>query len=425
MDRRTRINASLLRATVAAAWIACPWAAQAQTAAAAAAPVSILNLRQAFDAAWARQPEAMALQARRDATQAQQQAAQSWTPEPVALEISNKTDRLNRNAGARELEVGVAVPLWLPGERSKSASLAEAEGAAVESRVTAAQLRVAAAVREAWWQWQRARIEAGSAREQLDNARRIAADVARRTKAGDLARADQHQADGAVAAAESGLAQAAAGLAAAQQQLRALTGSTPAASDTAGASAEPVPAVASGEVDAHAALQELKDRATVAERTAALAATQSRANPELMLATTRDRGAFGETSQQTITLGVRIPFGGGPRHDARSAKARAEAAEVQAQLTLERERLGAEREAASIRVDASRTQLAAAERRAQLARESRGFFDKSFRLGETDLPTRLRIEAEAAEAERQAARVRLELAAAVSAWRQALGLLPE
>ena len=425
MNRRTRIKARLLHATVAAAWIACPWTAQAQTTAASEAPATVMSLRQAFDAAWARQPEAMALQPRRDAARAQRQAAQSWTPEPAALEVSNKTDRLNRNGGARELEVGVAVPLWLPGERSKSAALADAEGAAIESRATAAQLRVAATVREAWWQWQRARIEADSARDQLDNTRRIAADVARRTKAGDLARADQHQADGAVAAAESGLAQAEAGLAAAQQHLRALAGRAPVASDAASAAeALPTPA-ASGEVDAHAALQELKDRATVAERTAALAATQSRANPELMLATTRDRGAFGEASQQTITLGVRIPFGGGPRHDARSANARAEATEAQAQLALERERLSAEREAARVRVDASRTQLAAAERRALLARESRGFFDKSFRLGETDLPTRLRIEAEAAEAERQAARTRLELAAAISAWRQALGLLPQ
>ena len=43
---------------------------------------------------------------------------------------------------------------------------------------------------------------------------------------------------------------------------------------------------------------------------------------------------------------------------------------------------------------------------------------------ETDLPTRLRIEADAADAERQAARSHIELAAALSAWRQALGLLP-
>jgi len=37
----------------------------------------------------------------------------------------------------------------------------------------------------------------------------------------------------------------------------------------------------------------------------------------------------------------------------------------------------------------------------------------------------LRIEMEASEAEREAARARVELAAAVSAMRQAMGLLPE
>ena len=427
MNRRTRISAALLRTTVAAAWIAVPWTVQAQTATATAppeAPSAVMSLRQAFDAAWSRQPEAMALQTRRDAARAQRQAAQSWTPEPMALEISTRTDQLHRDAGAREVEVEVAVPLWLPGERGTSAALADAEAAAIESRASAAQLRVAATVRDAWWLWQRARIEVDSAREQLDNTRRIAADVARRTRAGELARADQHQADGAAAAAESALAQAKAGLAAAQQQLRALAGGAPGASDAPSAAAEPEPAVAAGEIDAHAALHALRDRAAVAERTAALAAAQSRAHPELMLATTRDRGAFGEPSQQTITLGVRIPLGSGPRHDARTANARAEATEVHAQLALERERLIAEREAARVRADASRTQLAAAERRALLARELRGFFDKSFRLGETDLPNRLRIEAEAAEAERQAARTRIELAAAISAWRQALGLLP-
>jgi cobalt-zinc-cadmium efflux system outer membrane protein len=372
----------------------------------------------------------MALQARRDAARAQQSAAKAWTPEPAALELSNKTDRLGNNQGAREFEVGVAVPLWLPGERSSSAALADAEGAATESRATAAQLRVAAAVREAWWQWQRARIEVGTARDQLESTRLIAADVARRAKAGDLARADQHQADGAVASAEASMAQAEAGLAAARQHLRALAGAAPASSvaamtEVGNALAEPAPDTAAAELESHAALQDLKARAAVAEKTAALAATQSRANPELILATTSDRGTYDEASRQTITLAVRIPFGGGPRFEARSANARAEATEIQAHLALERERLTAEREAARVRVEASRTQLAAAERRAQLARESRGFFDKSFRLGETDLPTRLRIEAEAADAERQAARTRIELAAAISAWRQALGLLPQ
>jgi outer membrane protein, heavy metal efflux system len=403
--------------------------AHAQTTATAHEP-DRPTLRGAFDAAWARQPEAQALATRREAARAQAQAAQSWTPEPVALELSSKTDRLNRNLGTREYEAGVAVPLWLPGERGRSQALAEAEGRAVESRATAAQLRVAATVRDAWWTWQRAAAELDAARGELDNVRRIAADVGKRFKAGDLARADQHQADGAVAAAEAAVAQAVGRLTAAQQQLRSLTALPGVAMPGAAArlDAEPEPpttATPSGDLDTHADLLTLKDRATVAERAAALAATQSRASPELTIAATRDRGAYGESYQQTLTVGVRIPFGAGPRHDARVASARAEAVELQAQMALDRARLAGEREAARARTDAARSQLAAADRRAQLARESRGFFDKSFGLGETDLPTRLRIEAEAADAERQAARARIELAAAISAWRQALGLLPQ
>lgn len=422
MPPRTRTShrarrALLVAASTTFAWLAA--GASAQTGAEAAKP----ELKTLFDAAWARQPEARALQARRDAVQAQRRAASSWTPEPPALEARHQTDRLSRNDGARELEVGVAVPLWLPGERRGTGALADAEAAAVESRAEAARLRLAATVREAWWDGQRAGVEVEVARAQLDSARRLASDVARRAKAGELARADQHQAEGAVAAAQAALALAEAGALAALQHLQSLSGTPLDLAPAAVAAAEPEPAPSAAPT--HPDLTALADRAAVAERSAALAATQSRAHPELALATTRDRGASGERYGQTVTLALRLPWGAGPRHEARVAGARAEAVEAQAQLALARGRLASEREAARARVEASRAGLAAAERRATLARETRGFFEKSFRLGETDLPARLRIEAEASEAARQAARSRIELAAAISAWRQALGLLPQ
>lgn len=417
MHPKTRISIRLRQVVLALTMVGASAGISAQSAAPPA------SLKDVFDAAWAHQPELQALQARRDAVQAQRRAASAWTPEAPALELSNKTDRITRNNGARELEVGVAIPLWLPGERGSSSALADAETAALESRIEAARLRLAATTREAWWNWQLARIDAEVAHGQLDNARHIAADVARRAKAGDLARADQHQAEGAVAAAEAGVAQADAAAIGALQQLKALTGGVALAASVGVSPAEPEPSLADASI--HPALNELRDRATVAERTALLAAKQSRANPELTLSTTRERGAFGERYDQSITLGIRIPFGAGPRHDSRVAAARADAAEANAQLAFDQARLQSEREAAVVRVEAARAQLAAAERRATLARETRGFFDKSFRLGETDLPTRLRIENEATEAERQAARSRIELALAISAWRQALGLLPQ
>lgn len=423
-----RLSRGLTAAAVALGLAPC---ASAQTSPA-------LDLKQAFEAAWARQPEALALPSRRAAHDAQLRAARAWSPEPPALELALKSDRLAHDHGARELEVAVALPLWLPGERGRSQDLAQAELQALDSRRRLLQLELAARLRTLWWDWQRSRIEAEVAQDQLDHARRLAEDVARRTAAGELARADRHQADGAVAAAEALQAQTQADESAARQRLRALIGAEPRPSATAAPmpaepAAETVPRTAvepeagasPGDRPRHAALAELEDRAAAAERSADLAATQTRANPELVLAATRERGTFGETYEQSLTLGIRLPFGAGARQDSRVAAARADADEARARLVYEREQLDAEREAAQRRVEATRTQLVAAERRAELARESRGFFQRSFQLGESDLPTRLRIEAEAVEAERQAARSRIELAAAISGWRQALGLLPE
>ncbi len=406
-----------------AALVANPLWAQNRPLKGVAAPTT---LQQAFDIAWARQPEAQSLDIRREATDARRRTAEAWTAEPPSLELAGKTDQVIKNEGAREYVAGISLPLWLPGERSRLGSLAEAESKAVTSRATAAQLSTAAAVRDAWWLWQRARGEQALARERLNNAQRLAGDVAHRVKAGDLAKSDLHQAEGAAATAEVALAEADAALAASIQQLRAITGALPA--DGAANSPETVPAVPADFTTldaAHPAVAELFDRAEVARRAADLASVQTRNNPELVLATTRERGGFGDAYQQTVMLGVRIPFGSDSRNRAKVGLARAEAIETEGQLRLERERLAADLEATKVRVESARTQLAAAEKRARLARESRGFFDKSFRLGESDLPTRLRIELEAAEAERQAGRARIDLAAAISALRQTMGLLPE
>lgn len=394
------------------------------------------SLGAAFEAAWARQPEAQALALLREAAAARQQAAQAWTPEPPAVEASVKTDRLHRNQGSREVEAGVSLPLWLPGERGRSQSLADAESRAVESRAQAARLRLAGSLREAWWAWQRAGEELQAARAQQEGARRIAADVARRLRAGDLARADQHQAEAALALADAAVALAEGEQGAAAHQLMAWTdwplSALQGVSPGEGATAEPLPAPAvpgalqaPAPADGHPDLRDLLDRAAVAEGSAALAATRTRAHPELTLALTRERGAAGEAEQPSITLGLRMAFGAGARQDAQLAQARAEALELQTQAALERARLKAASEAARSRWQAAQARLDAQERRARLATESRSFFEKSFHLGETDLPTRLRIETEAAEAERQLGLARIELSAAVSAWRQALGLLPQ
>jgi cobalt-zinc-cadmium efflux system outer membrane protein len=380
-----------------------------------------LPIKQGFEAAWARQPEYRGAALRRDAAAAGELAAQRWTPEPPALELTAKSDGMTTNTGAREYEARVAVPIWLPNERSRSLAAASAESIAVDARLFAVQWRVAAEVRDAYWAYQRARLDRSLAEQRRTNSQQLAADVARRVQAGDLARADSHQAEAAAAAAQSAVAESGVALTQTAQRWTSLTGTAPPGEDF-GAEATPSNQAFGG---VHPLLRDLTARADVAKRQLELAGARSRANPEVMVGVTRERADFNERYAQVLSLAVRFPLGKHSGSDAKVATAGAEQVEAETQLLVEQERVRTEVEAARERVEALATVVAAAERRRQLALESRGFFEKSFRLGETDLPTRLRIELEATDAERQATRSRIEHAAAVSQLRQSLGLLPD
>jgi cobalt-zinc-cadmium efflux system outer membrane protein len=407
----------VLPSTLVTAVLVCGFPAQAHQL-----PADGERLKQGFEAAWARQPEQRAAALRRDSAAAGEAAAQRWSPEPPSLDLTAKSDRTTDNTGAREYEATIAVPLWLPRERSRSQATASAETDALEARLLAAKWRLAAEVRTAHWSYQRARLESSLALRRLENARQLAADVARRVRAGDLARSDAHQADGAVAAADGAAAEAAVALSRAAQEWTALTGRP--ALDSEDVVPEPTPPP-TRPTAVHPALRELTSRAELARRQAELAGAQTRANPELTVGVSRERAEFGERYAQALVVGVRIPLGAHSRSDSKIAAAAADQLEAEAQLALEQERIEAGVQAARDRAAALQGAVTAAERRSRLAAESRGFFEKSFRLGESDLPTRLRVELEATDAERQATRSRIDLAEAVSQLRQSLGLLPE
>ncbi len=383
-----------------------------------------LTLVQAFERAWALQPEAQALPQRRESALAERRAANAWTPEAPALELALRSDRLNARQGAREVETGLAVPLWLPGERQRSQSLAEAKLQGTEAQLRAAQWRLAQTLREAWWQLQRQRGEAEAAAERTAAAQALAQDVSQRVRLGELSRADQHQADAATAAARAEAALAQAQAVAAEQALRALLGMAPHEALLPHAGPEPLPDSAA-DLSEHPALLSLRAQTTSSRSAAALARVQSRGNPELTLLQTRERGARGESSTGSLTLALRLPLGSSDRHRALEAHALAEQAEAQARLDQEPAQLQAALHSAQAALEAARSVLEASSERARLALESRSFFDKSFRLGQTDLPTRLRIEQEANTALREQARARINRHHATALLRQALGLMPE
>lgn len=385
---------------------------------------TLATLPQAFAAASARQSLSQTLPLQRAAAAARLDAASALTPEPAAFEIGGRSDRFNRDRGAEEVEFGLAIPLWLPGERRASRGLAEADGNALESRAAMSRLQLAGELRAAWWDWQLARDEAVLADGMVDGATRLRDDVARRVAAGDLARADLHQAAGALAAAQAEQADAMTRLDAAGNRLQMLTGFAPGAIELR-PEAVPAPAEDRDWLAAHPLLALQLARVDQARQTQALARARSRANPELTVATRRERAASGDAIDQSWSIGVRIPLSSGSRHDAAIAEAGAGRVEAEIEAERERERLQQGAQLARSQWQAAERRRQASEERARLARETQTFFDKAFRLGESDLPTRLRIAQETLAAERAASRARIQQAAALSAYRQALGLLPE
>lgn len=208
-------------AALALGWALASMAAHAQAPHTPVPDPAAWSLRALFDHAWQRQPEAQAQPLRQQAAEAARLAAQRWTAEPPALQLQTRTDRPGSQQGQREIEVGLAAPLWLPGERARSAAMGDAQWQQVQSQQRAAQWQLAAQVRQAWWDWQRARSDLALAQDRLHSARQLAADVQRRWQAGDLARTDGLQAQAVAAQAEAAQAEAQGALQAARAALSA------------------------------------------------------------------------------------------------------------------------------------------------------------------------------------------------------------
>lgn len=384
-------------------------------------------LKAAFDAAWARQPDGQTAAWKQQAIDAQRRMATAWTPAPLALEVSGATDALQRNEGALAFSIGAAAPLWLPGERATTAQWVTATERQLLSQTHAAQLRTAQAVRDAYWAWQKALADVALAQTRLHSTQKLLADVTKRVKAGDMARADQHQAEGQVAAAGVLLSDSQSQLLVQLQQWMAWTGQTPDLKDAqvVPEAVPPVHLAQSAAQATHPLLALAQAQLELAHTERDLAQIQTRAHSELSVGVSRERGARPDVWQQKIGVTWRMPLGADARQQAKLATAQAQALEMDIHARLLRERMPAQLQAARQSVDLALVTRAAADQRARLARETLGFIDKSFQVGESDLPTRLRVEMEAAEAAQQAAHAHIQHAQAISSLRQHLGLLPE
>lgn len=390
----------------------------AASASRASAPVTLAT---ALELAWQRAVGARESDAHRRRADAERTAAGSFWAAPPSLELSHRNDRWNGNAGARETEVGVAVPLWLPGQRAARAAAAEGASAQADAAAQAARLRLAGELREAAWALVALQTEAAQAEALVLAHRQLADDVERRVRAGDLARADGLVARAEQLAAQAQHAEVLQRLQSARTRWTLLTGMTaaPELDGRAAASDSGTPLAAN-----HPEMALARLNAEQARQRVDLMRQSRRDPPELTLGMRQDVPGRAEASRNSVVVGLRLPFGTDDRNRPLEAAALGELDIAQTAEQRLRERLEAELATAREALRSARAQAEAESARAQMLRERANLIDKSFRAGETPLPDLLRALAAAAQADSAAARQTAALGLAHARLQQALGLLP-
>lgn len=378
---------------------------------ATASPV-VPTLAQAVEAAWQRATQAREAEGQTQRAGAERVAISSpWAASP-ALEFSYRDDRWQTSAGRREAEAGLAWPLWLPGQRNARGAAVDADVELSQAAVQAGRLHFAGLVREAAWGIAAQKAESDLADAQVRSLQEISNDVRRRVKAGDLAHADALAAQSEALAAQSAQLAARQRLSASQSQWMTLTGIA-LAPDLTSVPVSEGTAVSPG--GAHFAVETHPDARVAAltverarKRLDVVAATR-RDPPELLLRIRQDTPGRGESAQNSIGVGVRIPLGTASRNQPLQAAA---LSELDVALTTKQrteERLAADAAMAQAAVHAAEQQLEAERQRSALLRERATLIDRSFKAGETPLPELLRALAAATQADTSFARQQVAL----------------
>lgn len=374
------------------------------------------TLGEALDRAWQRAAQGRIAESRALMAQASHAEARSWFPEAPSVEISHRDDRLNDNLGLREREVGLNMPLWLPGQRDAKKRLAEKETLDSQTAIAEARLSLAGRLRELVWAFAAARAELELASERLETASRLEADVARRVKAGDLARTDLLMAREETLGARNALSDARTRERQAQIRFRALTG------------LETLPEKIEEEVvkPGQPHPRQLLAEAAAGRARAELAFIRAsgREAPELSVGWQQSRDAHSQPDNNSLRLGLRFPFATEARNAPRMAAANAGLIQAEAENRQILDEIEADQREAEALLENAEAANAIASERVTATTERLRLLQKAFNLGELALSELMRARSAASQAKLESVRARVSVASAKARVNQSQGVLP-
>lgn len=382
-------------------------------------PAQAQTLAHALAQAWSRHPLAASSKFSQSTAQARAELARGLTPGPASLSLSTLDDQLGAKRGKQEWELEVETPLWLPGQRNAAQAEAQAAQKEFDAQQLALRLQLAGEVREAWWAVAEARSNYTLAEARTQAAQALTLDVERRVRVGELARVDLNLAQLEQLASQSELEDAKTNLQQVEQNFLLLTGEAP---------PQELPpetlTQAESTAEVHPQVQAAAAGKDLAQAQLALAQKSQRDAPTLAFRMVRDRSDFADTYADAFGVKLTFPFslGARVRQDLDSNRAQLVQAEAEYEQTLRRTTLATETGQRLRKT--SQLQWEWAIRRAALTQDNLTLVEKSFALGESDLPSLLRARAAHLDAQAQLQRQQINANATVSRINQSLGVLP-
>ncbi|MDO9365240.1 MAG: TolC family protein [Methylotenera sp.] len=377
-----------------------------------------LQLDEVLEKTFLRHPLQATLQSRDSVVSAKKLVANAMLPAAPAVSLLHQNDVLGSGRGEREWQAEMELPVWLPNQRNNRLKVADASQSSVLASRESLKLHVAGQLREALWDIATNDNNLALALNQLEVANKLQYDVEKRHQAGEMAKTDVMLVQQEALRAEKGKLRAEAEVMHARHRYYLLTGlrELPASFEEKQSELE--------DYSQSSIWLEAQSKVGLAETERNLAQVESHENMQVLFNMRSTKGAFDSTANDSVGLKLRIPFGG----ETRAAPIKAAAELGVGNALSERETLKYALEAAMHEAEhnlsVSRAELAIANKQFDIAKESVRLAQKAFQLGETDLVSLLRVQAQTFETERAFTTRQIQVQWDIARYNQTVGVLP-
>jgi len=366
-----------------------------------------------------RSPKQAEIQAGKGLVNAKNIQANSFLPSAPAVSAGLQNDAVGSNRNLSQWEVGLDLPIWLPGQKTARTTLAQ--GAQIELDKTSANLSldIAGQVRDAVWSLGMAINEAELQDARHKAAQDLLADVEKRWKAGELAKTDVMLAQNGTLLAKAALIKANAEVKHAEHRYWILTG----LKELPNTFEEPLNSKEMID-DSHPWLAESAAKTEIANHHRSLSAIEQRENPQVMLNVRHERGAFDSLYNDSVGVAIRVPLDAKVRSAPMMANAEMAIAQAMSEHEQRQRLLESAFHEAQHNLEVIREEIEILQAQHKLSQESLQLAKKSFALGESDLIDLLRIQATAYESERALKSRQTQKQWHIARYNQAIGVLP-